>query len=177
MIASTLLAGAGFERYNLSKEDKVPNLAEALAKEFEVSPERILLLRHFKGKLKAIEAAGAEVDEFTLTQPKDTPYDFRAEGKEPVELVVSISGDHVHAVFRIRGLEAEGSNRVITSTSFRALDGAMKYPERIVRRFKGSRLKSKWVGGTVTGWTNPRLGVARAGGKLFGSVKVTLPKA
>ena len=155
----------------------MPNLAEALAQEFEVAPSRILLLRHFKGKLKAIEAAGAEVDEFTLTQPKGTPYDFHAEGKEPIEIVASISDDRVVSVFRIKGLEAEGSNRVITSASFRALDGAMRYPERTVRRFKGTRLKSRWEGGKVTGWTNLRLGVARAGGKLFGSVAVAAPKS
>lgn len=147
-------------------------LAYALAKEFGVAPRQVMLLRHFKGKVDAIRRAHARLDEFTLTQPTGTPYDFLARDRPPIDILGVIVDDHVLAVYRILGVESEGSNRVITSASFRALDGAMRYPERQVRRFAAEQLSSVFDGHAIVGWSSPRSAVARCGGKLFESVRI-----
>jgi hypothetical protein len=147
-------------------------LALALAKEAGVELPQVMLLRHFKGKVDAIRRANATLDEFTLTQPTGTPYDFLAHDRAPIEVVGVIVDDRVFAVYRILGVDNEGSNRSITSASFRALDGAMRYPERQVRRFAAEKLPSALIGLPIVGWSNPRSAVARCGGKLFASVKV-----
>lgn len=51
-------------------------------------------------------------------------------------------------------VEAQGSNRKITLTEFEALDGAMRYRLREVKRFAAT-LMSKLVSGPVQGWTSP----------------------
>jgi hypothetical protein len=147
-------------------------LATALAQEMGVSPQDVMLLRHFKGKVQAIKRANATLDEFTLTQPVGSPYDFLAEDRPPIRIVGVIVEERIYAVYRILSIEAQGSNRVITSESFRALDGAMKYPERQVRRFAAEKLQSKYVGRAIEGWSSPRNAVARFGGKLFDSVTI-----
>lgn len=145
-------------------------LAIAVAAETGCEPEHILLLRHFTGKLLAIARLGADLEEFTLTQPSDTAYDFRAAGRPPIDVVVVITHDRVHALHRILGVAAEGSNRVITSESYRAVEAAIGNTERTVKRFEARPLDSALVGRGVTGWSNPRSGAARAGGQLFAKV-------
>jgi hypothetical protein len=145
-------------------------LAQALATEASIPLARIMLLRHFKGKVEAIRRCGASLEEFTLTQPKGTPYDFFLTDRESIEIVGVIADDRLVAVYRIVGIEKEGSNRVITSTTFRSLDGAMRYPERTVRRFTAQPVDSAYVDQKIAGWSNMRVGTARIGGKLFDSV-------
>jgi len=148
------------------------NLAKAIADQAGVALERVMLLRHFEGKLAAIGRAWASIEEFTLTQPAGTRYDFSLPEAAPIEVVAVIALDRLEAVYRIDGVEADGSNRRITSAEFRALDGAMRYPERRVKRFAATKMRSKLIGRTVRGWTNPRVAVARVGGKLFDSVEL-----
>ncbi len=148
------------------------NLAQAVAKETGAPLDRVLLLRHFDRKMSAIARVGATVEEFSLTQPSGTRYDFSLPEDAPIAVVAVIAGGRVESLYRIAGVQAEGSNRRITSSEFRALDGAMAYPERLVKRFSAKKLKSKLVGKPVAGWTSLRIGVARAGGKLFDSVVV-----
>jgi hypothetical protein len=148
-----------------------PTLAQSVADEAKVRLDDVLLLRHFKGKVDAIRRAGASIDEFTLVQPVDSKYDFsEGDGRPAVHVVVSIVDDRVYAVFRIQGVKQVGSNRKITSETFRAVDGDMGYPERQVRSFAGKRIKSALVGRSVSGWSNPRSAVARSGGRLFDAV-------
>ena len=148
------------------------NLASAVADQFNVPLERVMLLRHFAGKIAAIDRAGATLEEFTLTQPAGTRYDFSLPTHTPIEVVAVIAQDRVEAIYRITGVQAQGSNRRITSSEFRALDGAMRYPERQVKRFAATKLRGKLIGKAIQGWTNPRVAVARVGGKLFDSVQL-----
>jgi hypothetical protein len=131
-----------------------------------------MLLRHFSSKLAAIARAGASIEEFTLTQPVDSAYDFRAANRPPIDVVAVIANDRVQSVYRILGVEQAGSNRAITSTTFRTLDGSMNYPERQVKRFRARKIRSALVGRAISGWSSPRTGVARAGGKLFERVQL-----
>lgn len=150
-------------------------LGQVIAKETGVQHSSIALLRHFDSKMKAIERVGASIEEFTLTQPSDTPYDFRAPGRKPIEIVAVIVHGRLQAVYRITGIDQTGSNRMVTSPTFQALDSAEKYPAREVKRFSAEVLPSKWIGGVVCGWFNPRVGIARSNGKLFDQVKIAAP--
>jgi hypothetical protein len=148
------------------------NLARAIAEEAGVQPAEVMLLRFFATKLAAIKKVKAALEEFVLVQPAETAYDYRRANYVPVKVVVVITADKVRLVYRIGRLIEEGSNRVITSARFRELDSVMRYPERQVKRFAGKHLASQWLGHSVTGWTSPRVGVARVGGKLFDAVSV-----
>lgn len=145
-------------------------LADAAARESGVDPEHIMLLRHANGKVASLLRAGASIEEYTLVQPTDSKYDFRAFGKTPIEVVAVVVNDHVYGLYKITGVERTGTTHSLTSAAFRAFDTAMGYPIRAAKRFSGHQLSCTFKGKAVSGWSSPRNAVARFGGKLFQEV-------
>ena len=148
------------------------NLGHSVAAEAGVHPEEVLLLRHGNAKTRAVRAAGGTLEEYTLVQPTDTKYDFLARGKPPISVVVAIVDDRVHAVYRILGVEEEGTTWSLTSPGFNKFDKEAGYPELPAKRFRAESIASQVLRRRVVDWANPRLAVARYGSKTFESVSV-----
>ena len=147
------------------------NLAHTIALEHGVDPQLILLLRHGNTKTRALLQAGGTLEEYTLVQPIDSKYDFHANGKPPVSIVVAIVEDKVHFVYRILDVERLGTTLTLTSLGFKRFDEAAKYKERPARKFSAEPLASRSLQRPVVGWTSPRNAVARYGTKMFSSVE------
>ena len=111
------------------------------------------------------------MEEYTLVQPTNSKYDYLAEGRTPISVVVAIVDDKVHFVYRILGVEKTGTTRSLTSLGFNRFDQAAGYAERPARLFKAEPISSRAFGRTITGWASPRNAVARYGTKTFDSVE------
>ena len=84
-------------------------LAALVAGEMNVPVSEVMLLRHSGERIKELLAAGATVEDYTFTQPTGSRYDYAAPGKNPVSLVVVIVEDRVYGVYRVGGVEREGT--------------------------------------------------------------------
>src|SRR2546430_638209 len=69
----------------------------------------IMLLRHSTRIVEKLLAAGGLLEEYTNTQPTGSRYDFLAAGRPPISVVVEIFRDRVSCVYRVQGVEAEGT--------------------------------------------------------------------
>ena len=105
--------------------------------------------------------------------PPHTRYDFFAEGKPPVSIVVAIVEDQVYAVYRICGFEDVGTGDEWMSGNLRSFEHAGGGFRRGHRRvYKAEVIKSMVVGKPIRGWTAPRHPIARFGEDLFNSVEI-----
>jgi hypothetical protein len=113
------------------------------------------------------------VEEYTFIQPTDSKYDYRARGKTPVTIVAVIVDDRVFGVYRVEGIEKEGSTYSLASAAHREFDIEREKPDRPARRFRMTALPSRAVGAAVTGWEGrQRTPVARSGQALFARIEV-----
>ena len=150
------------------------NLAALVAKEVGVDPQNVMLLRHSNSRVAALLREGASIEEFTLVQPIDSRYDFLASGRIPIRIVIAIVNDHVHAIYRIDGVEDEnGTTQSLTSPAYARFDIKQGYLPRPAKRYCAMRIEhSRSLGQAVRGWTSPRTPVARYGEKLHKGVEV-----
>lgn len=148
------------------------NLARLIADETNSQLDQIMLLRHSNSKTKGLLQAGATIEEYTLVQPTNSKYDFLADGKPPIQVVVAIVNERVHAVYKIAGVERVGTTRTLVSGNFRQFDIQQGYPELPAKLFRAEQLSSAWLGQSIRGWTSPRNAVARNGTRLFDRVEV-----
>ena len=146
------------------------HLATAIAIEAGVDPQSVILVRHSNARTAQLRKAGGSLEEYTLIQPTNSKYDYLAEGKMPIFVVVAIVDDKVHFVYRIHGIEKIGTTRSLTSPAFNRFDEAIGYPERPARKFKAEPIRSRTLGRTVSGWSSKRNAVARYGTVIFDSV-------
>lgn len=149
------------------------NLATFIANEQQIDPQAVLLLRHGKGKTDALRRAGASLDEYSLVQPTNTRYDYLATDRPPIRCVVVIVDDHVQMVYRIEGIEAEGTTYSLTSEAYIRFDTQQGNPPVPARRFLATRLTaSHAIGKRVSGWSSPRTTVARHGGVIWDRAEI-----
>ncbi len=150
------------------------NLGMLVAKELEADPQHVMLLRHSNVKVAALEREGASVEEYTLVQPTNSRYDFFADGRVPAKYVVVIVYDHVHCVYRIQGVEAEGTTHSLASAAYVRFDTMQGHLPLPAKRFRATLVeRSRTLGRPVLGWSSPRTPVARYGGRLFEHVEVS----
>ena len=147
------------------------NLARTVAAEAKVDSQFVMLLRHGNVKTAALRRAGGTLEEYTLVQPLNSRYDYLAEGRPPISIVVAIVDDKVHFVYRILGVEKTGTTRSLTSRGFNRFDQAAGYPELPARPFNAEPIASRTLNRLVTGWASPRNAVARYGSKAHDSVE------
>ena len=153
------------------------NLGHLVARELGVDPQHVLLLRHSNRKVAALRRAGCDIEhDYTLVQPTDTKYDFRAAEKLPIEVVVVIVDDAIYAIFQITGVNRTGSTRTLTSPQYNQFDIEQGYRERDAKEFSAVKIESKLLNRKVFGWTSPRNAVARYGCRLFENVAISLSK-
>ena len=151
------------------------SLAELIANEFNVAIDNVMLLRHSSESVKKLLATGGSVEDYTFTQPKGTAYDYAHPNKQPIELVVVIVEDHVYAVYRVLGIEREGTTYSLTSTAHQRFDVERGKPPRPARRFSMQPLSSAYAGLAIHGWEGgrSRTAVQRSDGSFFSQISVS----
>lgn len=148
-------------------------LAQLVAKEFGVPLDKIMLLRHSAESIRKLQAAGGTVEDYTYTQPTESAYDYLHPHKTPVELVVVIVRDHVYGVFRVLGVEREGTTYSLTSEAHRRFDMARGKHPRPAKRFSMRRMHTAYVDLPVHGWEGrSRTAVQRFDGSFFLEIAV-----
>ena len=148
-------------------------LAQLVAEEFGVPLDSVMLLRHSAESVKKLLAAGGTVEDYTYTQPTETAYDYLHPHKTPVELVVVIVRDHVYGVFKVLGVEREGTTYSLTSEAHQRFDMARDKPPRPAKRFSMRPMHTAYADLRVHGWEGrSRTAVQRSDGSFFLEIAV-----
>lgn len=154
-------------------------LAELIAQETGVDAEKIMLLRHSNNIVKKLLGRGSSIEEYTFTQPTGSIYDYTDPKKNPIEVVVVIVNDEVYGVYRVLGVEREGTTYTLTSDAHRGFDIERGISDRDAKRFKMMQAPSISIGIPVSGWEGgrSRTPVQRSDGGFFWLVEVSVPVA
>ena len=149
------------------------NLGDTIAHELQVEPNEVFLLRHGNSKVDALLAAGATIEEYTCVQPIESRYNYLADGKPAIRVIVVIVKDHVYAAYWLKRADNTiGTTWSLTSRAFQKFDEKLGYKEKAARRFILEEAPTKTKKRLVYGWSSPRHPVARHGDCLFQSVSV-----
>ena len=155
------------------KQTGLVPLAQLVAEEFDMPLDNIMLLRHSADSVKRLLAAGGTVEDYTFTQPTESAYDYLHPRKVPVELVVVIVRDHVYGVFKVLGVEREGTTFSLTSDAHQRFDMARGKPPRPAKRFSMRPMHSAYADLPVHGWEGrSRTAVQRSDGSFFLEIAV-----
>jgi len=150
------------------------NLAKLIASETGAELDEIMLLRHTNVAANLLAQYGVTVEEYTLLQPVNSKYDFQANDRPAIEIVVAIVNDLVYAVYRIIGAPALGDTRTLAKPNYIAFDTARGYGPVPAKLFAAEALTSKATGRDAHGWTCPINPVARYGSQVFDGLEVLL---
>ncbi len=151
------------------------NLASLICREHKVSPEEIMLLRHANVSVALLRRFGASMEEYTAIQPIDSRYDYWRASQPQVTVVVVIVEDHVQGVYRVVGVEGEGTNYSLGSDAYKRFesDRANPAPVLLCRKFQLQRLASVSTGLRVRGWEGrTRTPVQRSADTFFAEIEV-----
>jgi hypothetical protein len=151
-------------------------LASVVANEAGVSTDHIMLLRHSNTIVAELLARGSSLVEYTSVQPTESKYDYLDPNRPKVEILVVIINDAVHGVFRILGIEEEGSTYSLTSEPHRKYDQERGKKDRPAKRFALQGVPSATIGRPVRGWERrTRTPVQRSDGSFFHEIQVNIP--
>lgn len=151
-------------------------LATLIATEADVDAGKVMLLRHSNNIVKKLLERGSSVEEYTFTQPTGSKYDYTDPTKPPIEVVVVIVNDEVYGVYRVLGVEREGTTYSLTSEAHKDFDVERGISERDAKRFRMEQVPSASIGRPVTGWEGrSRTPVQRSDGSFFWSIEVAVP--
>ncbi|WP_234987687.1 HNH endonuclease [Novilysobacter spongiicola] len=151
-------------------------MAELVARELDVPPEDIMLLRHSSESVKKLLATGGTVEDYTYTQPTGSAYDYHHPDKTPIKVVVVIVRDRVYGVFKVLGVEREGTTYSLTSAAHRRFDIERGKPPRPAKRFSMLPVHTAYADLTVQGWEGrSRTAVQRSDGSFFLEIVVAPP--
>ena len=151
-------------------------LVDRIKQETGADYPQIMLLRHFNSIDRLLELGGT-VEEFTSLQPTGTKWGFWAADKPRIDVVVVIVRDLVHGVYRILGIEAEGTIGSLASEPHRAFDLELERAKLGLpaRRFRLAEVPSAAVAVRVTGWEGREISpVLRSNGELFWAIEAEL---
>lgn len=148
-------------------------LVDFIRDETGVGEPHIMLTRLFK-KIADLIESGGKFEEFMFAQKKNSKYDFLADGKPPIEVVVVVVEERVFGVYRIHGIEAEGSYGTFWSEPLRRFNAEREgpNPEEWARQYRYSKLHSHAEGLLVEGWERPRIPIFRHGDEWFKKILV-----
>lgn len=135
-----------------------------------------MLLRHSNRMLSRLLAHGGTAEEYTSLQPTGSKYDYLDPMKPPVKVVAVVVDDRLHGVFRVRGIEREGTTVSLASAAHRRFDETRGKPERPARRFCLDAISTSLIGLPVRGWERrSRTTVQRCDGSFFAEIEVDAP--
>lgn len=153
-------------------------LADFVAREAGVSIDKIMLLRHSNANVDELLKRGSSIEEYTILQPIGSKYDYADPSKPTIEVVVVIVHDTVWGVYRVLGVEHEGTTYGLASAAHRNFDIERGAYDRPARLFKVELIPSTTIGHPITGWEGrTRTTVQRFDGGFFREVRVNLPGA
>jgi len=148
-------------------------LGNFIAKEQNVPPDEVMLLRHSNRMINKLKQSGASIeDDYTFVQPINSKYDFLADKQPPIKVVVVVVDDVVFGVYQVNGVAQIGTSRNLVSQNFIIVDKAEGHKEKPSKKFSMIKLSSASIGRSITGWSCPRYPVARSGHKMFDSVEL-----
>lgn len=151
-------------------------LADLIQRETQVPLEQILLLRHSSSEIAKVRRHSVSIEEYTAMQPIDSKYDFHRNDKLQISVVAVIVNDRVYGVYRIAGVEAEGTIYSLGSESYLRFELARKKDDRPCRRFRLAALPSVSIGLPVRGWKGrSRTPVQRFDSGFFREIEVGPP--
>ncbi len=152
-------------------------LVELVSKETSEDFTQIMLLRHSNDDMKKLKARGVSVEEYTSIQPTDSKYDYWAQDRPRIRVVVVIVDDCVSGVYRVRGVEREGNISSLSSNALQQFNKVRGRKDRRGRRFKMAQTPCAAINVKVTGWEGrQRIPVARSDKKLFFAIEVEIPE-
>jgi hypothetical protein len=152
-------------------------LVDLVRQETGANDSEIVLLRHFNSIDRLVELGGS-LDEFTALQPTGTKWDFWADGKPRIQIVVVIVHNVVSAVYRVFGVEAEGTFDALATHALRQfdIDCNLYKKDQPTRRFKMIPVPCTATNATITGWEGKeRNPIIRSNAGFFQKIKVDLP--
>lgn len=151
------------------------NLAELIARETQESLDAIMLLRHSIDSVAQLHQCKATVEEYTAIQPIASKYDYHHPKRPRISVVVAIVNDHVYRVYRVMGVEAEGTNYEVASEAYKKFDRDRNKPDRNCRRFQLRPITSVCTGLAVHGWERrTRTPAQRQGDSFFAEIEIDL---
>jgi len=156
-------------------------LGELVAGEAGIPLDAVMLLRHGNNSVAHIRRCGSTLEEFTAIQPVESKYDFHHPDLPRISVVVVIADDRVHGVYRVDGVDAEGTYYELGSDAYKRFDTERRVnePKRAVlrcRRFVLQPLASVATGLQVVGWAGrSRTPVQRQGSGFFDEIEVQPP--
>ncbi len=156
-------------------------LGELVAGENNVPLEAVMLLRHGNDSVAHIRRCRSTVEEFTAIQPINSKYDFIRPDLPRIVVVAVITDDEVHGVYRVDGVEAEGTYYELGGEAYKRFDIERRVdePKRAVlrcRRFVLQHLASVATGLPVVGWEGrARTPTQRYDSGFFNEVEVLPP--
>jgi hypothetical protein len=149
-------------------------LADLIQRETQTPLEQIMLLRHSNAEIAKVRQHDVSIDEYTAMQPIDSKYDFHRSGTQKIAIVAVIVDDRVYAVYRVAGVEAEGSVYSLGSSAYQRFERSRNKDDRECRRFSLISLPSVSIGLPVRGWdsSRSRTPVQRIDGSFFREIEV-----
>lgn len=152
------------------------SLAELIARESGQPLEAILLLRHSNESIAQLRRHKVTVEEYTAIQPIGSKYDYYHPKRPRINLVAAIVNDRVYQIYRVAGVEQEGTNLSVASDAYKQFD--RDRPGRACRRFQLRAVASVCTGLAVHGWEGrTRTPVQRKGDAFFDAVEIHLSAA
>jgi hypothetical protein len=151
-------------------------LADLIASEANVATENVMLLRHSNQIVDALMRRGSSIEEYTHMQPVGSKYDYTDPSKPLIKAVVVIVHDVVWGVYRVLGVEREGTTYDLSSEAHRSFDIERGAYERPAKLFRMELISSSSLGHVVIGWEGKsRTPVQRHDGGFFRQITVNLP--
>lgn len=153
-------------------------LVDLITRETGTPLERIMLLRHSNQIVDSLLRKGGSIENYTFMQPVGSKYDYYDPTKPRIEIVVVIVHDAVYGVFKVLGVEQEGTTYMLAGEAHRSFDIERSVPDRPAKLFRMEPIQSAALGRQVIGWeSRTRTPVQRFDGSFFRAIEVALPDA
>lgn len=104
-----------------------------------------------------------------------TKYDYYYDKANPIKIVVVIASDIVYGVYKILGIEKEGSTYELTSKAHHKYLDIQGNGHEKARRYKMEKIRSACIGKVVQGWEGrERTAIQRSSGGFFDELHVDI---
>jgi len=148
-------------------------LSELICQENCVDQSEVMFLRHGTHTIKQLLSYKATIHEINAIQPVNTKYDFAHSGKPHISIVVVIIENKVNGVYKVEGIEAEGTNLTLGSDAYTRFNKAIKAKDKLSRRFSLKEMPSISINLPIYGWAGKeRTTVQRYDGGFFDKIKI-----
>jgi len=157
-------------------------LVEAVQRKTGADFSEIMLLRNANWRSSGLHARGGSMEEWISVKRKNTRFDYRADGKPPINVVVVIVRDRerghdcVFGVRRVLGVDSDGTPNSLASEPLRHSYKDIGREDAPARKFKMEAINSALDGAPIAGWEGREIaGALRSDGNLFWDIEVELP--